>query len=71
MEQILSQDEVDALLKGISGGEIEEPEERLEEEELEDKGYDLLYLEVPEGHSWGQWRSQIDDLLVTFFGATG
>ncbi|MDA8159852.1 MAG: flagellar motor switch protein FliM [Desulfobacteraceae bacterium] len=26
MEQILSQDEVDALLKGISGGEIEEPE---------------------------------------------
>jgi len=26
MEQILSQDEVDALLKGISGGDIEEPE---------------------------------------------
>lgn len=27
MEQILSQDEVDALLKGISGGDIEEPAE--------------------------------------------
>ncbi len=27
MEQILSQDEVDALLKGISGGDIEEPDE--------------------------------------------
>jgi hypothetical protein len=35
---------------------------------LEDKGYDLVYLEAPEGHSWGQWRSQIDDLLVYFFG---
>lgn len=35
---------------------------------LEDKKYDLVYMEVPEGHSWGQWRSQIDDLLVTFFG---
>jgi flagellar motor switch protein FliM len=45
MEQILSQDEVDALLKGISGGEIEEPEERLEEEELEYKGYDFSQQE--------------------------
>lgn len=31
MEQILSQDEVDALLKGISGGDIEEPEAVVEE----------------------------------------
>ncbi len=31
MEQILSQDEVDALLKGIAGGEIEEPEEATDE----------------------------------------
>ena len=45
MEQILSQDEVDALLKGISGGEIEEPEERLEEEELEYKSYDFSQQE--------------------------
>lgn len=34
---------------------------------LEDKGCELMYMEVPEGHSWGQWRSQFDDLLVYFF----
>lgn len=34
---------------------------------LEDKNYDLMYLEVPEGHSWGQWRAQLDDLLIYFF----
>jgi len=41
MEQILSQDEVDALLKGISGGEIEEPEESVEEESLALATYDF------------------------------
>ncbi len=41
MEQILSQDEVDALLKGISGGDIEEPEEQLDEEALEYTAYDF------------------------------
>ncbi len=46
MEQILSQDEVDALLKGISGGEIEEPEEEGEEkEEKEYKSYDFTRQE--------------------------
>jgi enterochelin esterase family protein len=38
---------------------------------LEEKGYDPLYLEVPEGHSWGQWRSQIDDLLFYLLGPAG
>ena len=41
MEQILSQDEVDALLKGISGGEIEEPEESITEEDLGHSVYDF------------------------------
>ncbi len=41
MEQILSQDEVDALLKGISGGEIEEPEEQIVEDTLEYSKYDF------------------------------
>jgi flagellar motor switch protein FliM len=41
MEQILSQDEVDALLKGISGGDIEEPEEALDEEALAYSTYDF------------------------------
>ncbi|MFP3983036.1 MAG: flagellar motor switch protein FliM [Desulfurivibrionaceae bacterium] len=45
MEQILSQDEVDALLKGISGGEIEEPEEEVEEEGKEYKPYDFTRQE--------------------------
>ncbi len=41
MEQILSQDEVDALLKGIAGGDIEEPEEHIDEEALEYSSYDF------------------------------
>jgi len=41
MEQILSQDEVDALLKGIAGGEIEEPEEAAEGETLGYAPYDF------------------------------
>lgn len=45
MEQILSQDEVDALLKGIAGGEIEEPEEQLDEEALEYTSYDFTRQE--------------------------
>ncbi|ADH86407.1 flagellar motor switch protein FliM [Desulfurivibrio alkaliphilus] len=40
-EQILSQDEVDALLKGISGGEIEEPEEAAETDGLGYTPYDF------------------------------
>jgi flagellar motor switch protein FliM len=45
MEQILSQDEVDALLKGIAGGEIEEPEEITEGEALEFPLYDFRHQE--------------------------
>ena len=41
MEQILSQDEVDALLKGISGGDIEEPEETVSDEDLDLQIYDF------------------------------
>lgn len=41
MEQILSQDEVDALLKGISGGDIEEPDEDINEEDLGHTVYDF------------------------------
>ncbi|MEW6219237.1 MAG: flagellar motor switch protein FliM [Thermodesulfobacteriota bacterium] len=41
MEQILSQDEVDALLKGITGGEIEEVEEPIDAEALGYTPYDF------------------------------
>lgn len=45
MEQILSQDEVDALLKGISGGDIEEPEEPIDSEALGYTPYDFTRQE--------------------------
>ncbi len=36
---------------------------------LEEKGYPLLYKEVNEGHSWGNWRALIDDMLIYFYPA--
>jgi flagellar motor switch protein FliM len=44
MEQILSQEEVDALLQGISGGVIEEPEEALDGDDLGYSRYDFTRL---------------------------
>jgi enterochelin esterase-like enzyme len=35
---------------------------------LEEKEYPLLYIEVHEGHSWGNWRALLDDMLIYFFG---
>ncbi len=34
---------------------------------LESKGYELMYREFNEGHSWGNWRAHIDDFLKFFF----
>ncbi len=34
---------------------------------LENKGYDMTYMEVPFGHSWENWGPLMDDLLLTFF----
>ncbi|MDT8324265.1 MAG: alpha/beta hydrolase-fold protein [Bacteroidota bacterium] len=34
---------------------------------LADRGYDHLYREHHEGHSWGNWRAHIDDALEFFF----
>lgn len=34
---------------------------------FESKGYPLMYVEVPEGHSWGNWRSLMDEPLIYFF----
>jgi enterochelin esterase-like enzyme len=31
------------------------------------KGYDLVYHEYPEGHSWGNWKAHIDDVLEIFW----
>jgi enterochelin esterase family protein len=36
---------------------------------LRSKGYDVGFLEIPEGHSWNAWKSYIDDALVHLFPA--
>ena len=33
---------------------------------LDGKQYPLLYKEVNEGHSWGNWRALIDEPLIYF-----
>jgi enterochelin esterase family protein len=38
---------------------------------LTEKGYRLKYQEFNEGHSWGNWRAHIDDMLVFFWGRRG
>ena len=34
---------------------------------FDNKGFQNQYFEVNEGHSWGNWRNQLDDILVWFF----
>lgn len=34
---------------------------------LEDKGYEFVYKEYPEGHTWGNWRRHLIDALIYFF----
>lgn len=36
---------------------------------LEAKGYDIHYREYPEGHTWGNWRKHLVDILPWFFGS--
>lgn len=35
---------------------------------LEEKDYNLSYIEVPYGHNWQNWKPLIDDLLLFYFG---
>ena len=35
---------------------------------FKEKGYPILYKETNEGHSWGNWRGLLDDLLIYFYG---
>jgi enterochelin esterase family protein len=39
---------------------------RLFRDSLLSKGYNLKWLELPEGHSWGLWRATIDVMLEYF-----
>ena len=36
---------------------------------LKERGYPLLYIETHEGHSYGNVRGLLDDMLIFFFGA--
>ena len=29
-----------------------------------EKGFNLMYQEVNEGHSWGNWKALLDDMLI-------
>ena len=35
---------------------------------LEENIADFHYRETNEGHSWGNWKNLIDDILIDFFG---
>ena len=35
---------------------------------LENNACLYTYREVNEGHSWGNWRNLVDDILIDFFG---
>lgn len=35
---------------------------------LAERGYDFAFVESNEGHSWGQWRGVLDDMLVHLVG---
>ena len=35
---------------------------------LQDKGYDMKYVEVQQDHDWENWRPLIDDVLLYFYG---
>lgn len=37
---------------------------------LDAKDYPYITIEVPEGHSWGNWRALVDDILIHFWGIT-
>jgi enterochelin esterase family protein len=40
---------------------------RVLRDKLKKRQVDVKYVEVNEGHSWGHWRAQLDDMLVYFF----
>jgi enterochelin esterase family protein len=53
------------LSTGTYDMDVENP--RRLREILEAKGYPLRYLEVNDGHGWGNWRGQLDEMLKFFF----
>ncbi|HVP57622.1 MAG TPA: alpha/beta hydrolase-fold protein [bacterium] len=46
-------------------------ENRQMQDALNARGYLLKYQEFNEGHSWGNWRAHLDDVLIFFWGSNG
>jgi enterochelin esterase family protein len=44
---------------------------RLLRDRLQDKGYSLVWHERHDGHSWGNWRAHLHEILEYFFPAGG
>jgi enterochelin esterase-like enzyme len=61
-------DNISTLKFYISTGTINDTEEEAAEFKsiLATKGIDHYYIAVNEGHSWGNWRARIKDMLVYF-----
>ena len=53
----------------ISTGTINDtqPDAKKMKDIFDNKGYSNMYIEVPEGHSWGNWRARLKNLLIYFF----
>ena len=53
----------------MDAGTIHDTQERAMELKtiLENKSYTFQYTEYDEGHSWGNWRARMDDVLIYFF----
>jgi enterochelin esterase family protein len=43
------------------------PDTRQMKKQFERLDLDMKYMEVNEGHSWGAWSAQMDDILIQFF----
>jgi len=59
--------DVDFYLDCGTFGDLLEENRRMKKV-MEEQGYPLMYREFNQGHSWGNWRVHIDDMLVFFWG---
>ncbi len=44
------------------------PEAKRMVEQLQKHGHSVKFTEVPEGHSWGNWRNLLSELLIELYG---
>ena len=66
MEKILSQDEIDALLKGVVSGEVDTAPKEAAEEATSIKGYDLFNQERIVARAWPAAENRIAVAELTY-----